>query len=144
MNLKDLPFPVYGDTSFRDKCPPESVEQVTFFGWIRREYPETWGLIALHPRNEQSLKGGQHQRMILQKAEGLTKGASDIVIPGAPAFICELKRQDHTKSKWQPGQIEYLTAAQNAGCFVCVALGAVSASKAFGDYLAGLKGQVRS
>lgn len=136
MNLHDLPFPVYGDTSFRGKCPKESAEQITFFNQLRGVYPDTWGRLALHPRNEQQLRGGQHRGLIKQKAEGMTPGASDIVIPGAPAFVCELKRQDHTQSKWQDGQIEYLTAANDAGCFVCVALGWKAAWGAFGDYLA--------
>ena len=30
MRLSDLPFPVYGDPSFRGKCPTEALEQVTF------------------------------------------------------------------------------------------------------------------
>ncbi len=34
-----------------------------------------------------------------------------------------MKRRDHTQSAWQDGQIEYLTAAQEAGAFACVALG---------------------
>lgn len=131
MRLTDLPFPVYGDVSFRGNCPKESLEQITFFNWLRTEYPDTWGALALHPRNEQQLRGGQHRGMIRQKAEGMTPGASDIVIPGLPAFVCELKRLDHTKSKWQEGQVEYLTAAQAAGCFVCVALGHKAAIEAF-------------
>lgn len=135
MNLHDLPFPIYGNTSFRGKCPKESAEQITFFNWLRTEYPETWGKLALHPRNEQQLRGGQHRGLIRQKAEGMTLGASDIVIPGASAFVCEMKRQDHTQSKWQNGQVEYLTAAHDAGCFVCVALGYRGAKAAFLDWL---------
>lgn len=135
MNLHDLPFPIYGNTSFRGKCPKESAEQITFFNWLRTEYPETWGKLALHPRNEQQLRGGQHRGLIRQKAEGMTPGASDIVIPGASAFVCEMKRQDHTQSKWQNGQVEYLTAAHDAGCFVCVALGYRGAKAAFLDWL---------
>lgn len=134
MNLHDLPFPVYGDTGFRGKCSAEALEQVTFFNRLRREYPETWGRLALHPRNEQQLRGGQFQGMTRQKAEGMTPGASDIVIPGARSFVCELKRRDHTKSKWQDGQIEYLTAAHEAGAFVCVALGYQAAWQAFCDW----------
>jgi len=61
----------------------------------------------------------------------MTKGASDIVIPGCPSFVCELKRQDHTQSKWQDGQEEYLVSAAKGGSFVCVALGAVAAWEAF-------------
>lgn len=123
MNLKGLPFPIFGNVNFRGKCPVESVEQITFFSNLRREYPDTLGVLAIHPRNEQMLRGGQFRGMIRQKAEGMTPGASDVVIPGAPSFVCEIKRADHTKSKWQPGQIEYLIGAQNAGAFACLALG---------------------
>ena len=57
-------------------------------------------------------------------------GASDIIIPAAPAFCCELKRLDHTKSSWQKGQIDFLLAAQQQGAFCCVALGYLAALEA--------------
>ena len=136
MNLKALPFPVFGDKSFRGKCPPESVEQITFFSRLRREYPDTWGALALHPRNEQQLRGGQFRGIVRHKAEGMTPGASDIVIPARVGFVCEMKRADHTKSRWQPGQVEYLTAAQDAGAFACVALGHGGAWEALQAWLA--------
>lgn len=135
MNLKQLPFDVYGDTSFRGACPKETAEQVTFFSQLRREYPDSWGALALHPRNEQQLRGGQHRALIRHKAEGMTPGASDVIIPARVSFVCEIKRQDHTKSRWQPGQVEYLTAAQEAGAFACVALGWRGAWDALQDWL---------
>ena len=128
-------IPLYGDAKFRGACPKEDVEQVSFFNKIRREYPTSWGLIALHPRNEGLVYGGQFANMIKRKAEGMTTGASDIVIPGQPSFVCEMKRLDHTKSAWQDGQIAYLGAAQETGSFVCIALGAKAAWVAFQDYL---------
>lgn len=120
---------VYGDTSKRGQCPSETAEQVTFFNAIRREYPESWGRIALHPRNEGKKTFAQVAR---EKAEGMTNGAPDIVIG---SFYCELKRQDHTQSEWQKGQLEYLEAAQDCGMFVCVALGYEAAMQAFREYL---------
>lgn len=124
---------VYGSIDYRNKkCPPEAVEQVTFFNKLRREYPTTYGLIALHPRNEGDRT---HYQTAKQKAEGMTPGASDIIIPGAPAFVCEMKRQDHTMSKWQPGQLEYLEASQEAGAFVCVALGYAAAWEALCEWM---------
>ena len=123
MRLFDLPFLVFGDPSFRGKCPTEALEQVTFFARLRREYPATWGALAIHPRNEGLKEKGQFASVQRHAAEGMTKGAADIIIPGRPAFVCELKRQDHTKSSWQDGQVEYLTAAHEAGAFACVALG---------------------
>jgi len=135
MKLKNLPFPVYGDTEFRGKCPKEDQEQIAFFGELRRLYPDTWGALAIHPRNEQLLKGGQFSRVAKHRAEGMTKGASDIVIPARVSFVCELKRQDHTLSTWQAGQVEYLTAAHDAGAFACVALGWRGAWEAFEAWL---------
>lgn len=126
---------LYGDYSYRGDCASESVEQITFFSRLRREYPLTYGAIAIHPRNEQQLKGGQFRSLNKHKAEGMTPGAADIVIPGNPSFVCEMKRRDHTKSKWQDGQIEYLSACNDAGAFVCVALGCDAAKQAFNDYL---------
>jgi hypothetical protein len=70
-----------------------------------------------------------------EKAEGMTKGASDVIIVANPAFVCEIKRRDHTKSAWQDGQIEFLKAAQELGAFVCIALGADAATEAFGVYM---------
>ena len=118
---------VYGYQKYRNKkCPPESAEQITFFNVLRREYPEL-GAMAIHPRNEGKRSIQQTQR---QKAEGMTPGASDIIIPGCPTFVCEMKRQDHTLCKWEPEQIAYLEQCQKNGAFVCVALGYKAALEA--------------
>lgn len=128
-------IPLYGDPSYRGKCPPEAAEQASFFSRLRREYPTRWGLIALHPRNEGLLDKGQFSAIIKHKAEGMTAGAADIIIPAARSFVCEMKRVNPTLSKWQDGQVEYLEAAQKAGAFACVALGAVAAWVAFTFWL---------
>jgi len=122
---------VFGDTSYRGRCPSESLEQVTFFARLRREYPEL-AKVAIHPRNE-----GQrhHAQTMKQKAEGMTKGASDIIIPMTPAFVCELKRRDHAKSTISSEQIEYLEACQSLGSFACVALGCDAAFDALKHFL---------
>jgi hypothetical protein len=121
-------LPVYGDTDYRNKkCPVESAEQITFFNTLRREYQDSYGLIAIHPRNEGKRTFSQVAR---QKAEGMTPGASDIIIPGNPSFVCELKRLDHTLCGWEDGQVEYLEAAMKNGSFVCVALGHKAALEA--------------
>ena len=119
---------VYGDLSYREKkCPRESAEQITFFNWLRREYPDI-AKVATHIRNEGVRT---HAQTAKQRAEGMKTGASDIMIPASPAFVCELKRVDHTQSKWQDGQQEYLLAASALGAFTCVALGHVAAIEAF-------------
>jgi hypothetical protein len=115
---------VFGDVSYRNKkCHSESIEQITFFNYIRVREP-----LAFHCKNDGKKSYGQAAR---QKAQGLTKGVPDIIIPAKVPFLCELKRQDHTCSKWQDGQQEYLLLAQEKGCFVCVALGHQAAINAY-------------
>ena len=123
---------VYGDLNYRGACPKEALEQVTFFNRLRREYPDTLGVIAFHVRNEGKRT---HLEAATHKAEGMTAGAPDILIPGAPAFVCELKRRDHTQSELRTAQLTYLRAAQAAGCFVCVALGVDAAWEALREYM---------
>lgn len=124
-------LPIYGRIDYRGACPRETLEQVTFFRRLRDAYPDTLGRIALHPRNEGKRTHSQTDR---EKAEGMALGASDVIIPAKVPFVCEIKRQDHTKNTWQPGQIEYLEAAHNEGAFVCVALGVDAAWEALNDW----------
>ena len=124
-------LPTY-DSGFRGKCAKEAAEQATFFNRIRKQYPDSWGVIATHIKNE----GIRTQIQIdKDRAQGLKKGASDIIIPGCPSFVCELKRKDRTQSQWQDGQLEYLKAAQECGSFVCVAFGVDQAWLAFQDFI---------
>lgn len=136
MRLNNLPpgVLVFGDQNFRGKCPTEDQEQMTFFNKLRRVHPDTWGKLALHPRNEGLVRGGQFSAVARHKAQGMTPGAADIIIPARVAFVCELKRQDRTLSSWQDGQVEYLDAAAKAGAFACVALGWQGAWEAFGAW----------
>lgn len=127
---------LYGDASYRGSCPRESVEQVTFFAELRKRYPDTAGAVAIHPKNEEKRHGKQFNQLAMDKAMGLTPGASDVVIPGAPSLCIEIKRQDHTKSKWQDGQRDYLEAAQAMGAVACVALGWEAAMQAVEEWLA--------
>ena len=131
MRLDGLPFRVFGDPSWRGKCPTEIIEQVTFFNRLRREFHDNWGSLAIHPRNEGLKTGGQILAVRRYQAEGMTKGAADIIIPARRSFVCEMKRRDRTLCAWQDGQVAYLTAAHNAGAFACVALGYVAAWEAF-------------
>lgn len=85
----------------------------------------------IHPRNEGKRTYNQTTK---QKSEGLTKGASDIIIPGKPAFVCELKRKDKTKSRVEPEQIDYLAASIDLGAFGCIAYGHASAIEAFHEW----------
>lgn len=128
MTPRNLPVPHYGGT-FKGACPLEAIEQISFFNKIRADYPETWGLLAVHIRNEDKL--GTAQAMKRHKLEGLTTGASDIQIPGRPSFVCEMKRADPAKSSLSQEQSDYLVAAQSAGAYACIAFGALAAWDAF-------------
>lgn len=137
MTIKPLPgICLYGDQKFRDKnCPRESAEQITFVNHVRARHPETFGLILLHPKNEGQLINGQFSAVSKSRAMGMAKGAADIIIPGNPAFVCEIKRADRTQSEISDEQIAYLYAAKSAGAFVCVALGHMAAIDAFNDWV---------
>lgn len=123
---------VYGRPDYRGDCPQELAEQITFFQWLRVQHPALHR-IAVHPRNEGKRS---YQQARMQRLEGaLNPGAADVIIPAGRSFVCEIKRRDHTKSRWQKGQLEYLEAAHNAGAFVCVALGADAAMEALACYI---------
>lgn len=121
-------IPIWGNPDFRGKCPAETLEQVTFFARLRRGFPDSFGLLALHPRNEGKRT---HLQAAKEKSEGMVTGATDIVIPARVAFVCELKRRDHTQSEIAEEQLAYLRAAKDAGAYACVALGCDAAWEAF-------------
>lgn len=125
---------VHGDVKYRNKkCPRETAEQITLFAELRKRYPAI-GAIAIHVRNEGKRTWEQ---AAMHKAEGMISGACDIIIPGRPSLVMELKRKDHTVSHWQEGQQEYLEAARDAGSYVCVALGWEAALEAITNWWEG-------
>lgn len=127
---------VYGDKSYKGKCREEWAEQVDFVAWMRL-YHQDYAAVMVHPKMEGRRSWGQ---IAMQKKDGsINRGASDIVIPACPPFVCEIKRTDHRKSKWQPGQIDYLDNAKKMGAWVCVGLGFDGAKLAFNDYLKSTK-----
>ena len=115
---------VYGDKSFRGDCPREDVELATFWNQLCPELRKR----AWHTENE-GKRNHEKSRM-----KGQLKGVSDIVVIGAPPLIIEMKRQDHTKSRWQDGQLEFLKACHEAGAMVCIALGYKSALEAVEEW----------
>ena len=124
---------IYGNVRHRDpRCPKETLEQITFFNRLRTQYPTSYGKIGLHIRNEGDK---HHAQVVTEKAEGMVTGVSDIVIPGNPTFVCELKRRDHTLSTLSKEQVMYLRAAQQAGAFVCIALGCDAAWEGFQEWV---------
>lgn len=137
MIVKPYPgIPLYGNQKYRNKkCPRETVEQCTFVNSIRAQYPDSYGLILIHPENERKLINGQFSAVSKSRAMGMAPGASDIIIPGNPSFVCEIKRADRTLSDLSEEQLAYLYAAKEAGSFVCIALGHEAAINAFNDWL---------
>lgn len=91
----------------------------TFFNLLRCQYPRHYK-IAIHVRNEGKRTHGQIAR--IRHEGGFVKGAADIIIPGAPTFVCEMKSRSRS-ARLSKEQVEYLTAAREAGAFACVALG---------------------
>lgn len=119
---------IYGDIHFRDKnCRSEAAEQKEFFSRLKEHRPYFFA-VAIHPKNE----GLRDYKQAAQDAVlgALNTGASDIIIPARIAFVCEMKRADHTQSSISKSQIRYLEAAQGLGSFSCVALGADAAWQA--------------
>ena len=111
---------VFGDVNYRNpRCPIESTEQITFFNELKIKHPEI-AMMATHVKNEGKKTIGT---AVKDAREGLNAGFPDIVIVGSPVCLIELKRVDHTKSKWQKGQKEFLIEAEKRGAFACVALG---------------------
>ena len=126
---------VFGDVCFMGDCPTEDAELITFFNELAKLYPSL-AKVAIHPDNEGLVLGSGHLHHARQKAKGaIKKGAADIVICGNPTFVCEMKRQDHTKSRWQDGQLEFLEYGLKNGAFVCIALGYESALEAVKDWI---------
>lgn len=126
----------YGDLDFRGECPKEDAELITFFNELAKHYPHL-SSVAIHPDNEGKVSGSGFTYHSRQKAKGaINKGASDIIIIGNPTFVCEMKRQDNSKSRWQDWQLEFLENSQKQGAFVCVAFGYKAALEAVKDWQA--------
>lgn len=118
------------DSGYRGDCPLESAELKTFFNQIRGKYPDTWGKLAFHQRNEGKKT---HAQVQVEKMEGATAGVCDIIV--APGFYCELKRKDRTKSRLPPVEKQFLELVAERGGFACIAYGWEQAWVAFNEWL---------
>lgn len=109
------------------KQPSEDAEMATFFNGL----PQKYKAVALHIRNEGRRTNRQ---MTWEKARGgFIKGASDILIPGAPAFVCELKSLSKT-ARVSKEQIAYLENSAALGAFSCLCYGYEAAMEAFNEW----------
>lgn len=121
------------ESNYTGPCPSENAVQVTFFNRIRREYPDTYGKIATHIKNEGKRT---RQQAAKDKADGMVKGASDIVIPAGVPFVFEVKKKCmKTAAPLTKDQQEYLEAAARLGAFAGIAYGIDALWEAWLDYL---------
>lgn len=125
-------IPTYGNPEYRGKCPRETAEHVTCINWVKAQYPQTYGKLIFHPKLDGKKSYAQINK---EKMEGVISGVPDIVVPGCPTGLFEIKRKDPTKSKWQKGQQPYLLTAQEQGAWVCVCLGHESFMEAFREWV---------
>lgn len=121
---------VYGNLEYRDtKCPREDGEAQTLVNQVRKRYPD---ILFMHVKNEGKKTKAQAD---FDRSMGMLSGASDFLFLGSPSMCLELKRKDHTLSKWQPKQQEFLIKAQEQGCFACVCFGWEAGLQAVEDWL---------
>lgn len=127
--MSDYGYRIYGKANHVDS-PTESALMISFFSWLRSEHPE-YAAIATHIPNEGKRS---YQKAHLMRAEGMTKGAADVVIPCNPPFVMELKT---CKKGARPSadQKKYLERARRLGAFSCIAYGIDAAKLAFCEYL---------
>ena len=134
IQISQLPewLPLYGNRAFRGDCPLEMHEQKAFVKAVRKLYPQTWGKLITHIKNE-----GQRSELETYHdiGMGMMPGAADILIIAKTPLVLELKRRDPTKSSFSQDSISYLQAAQTQGAFVCGALGFDGAWAAFEAWL---------
>lgn len=120
----------YGDLDFRDKnSAKEDLVVQTIVNQVRKRYPY---VLFTHIKNEGKRTKAQ---MDFDKSMGLLGGVSDLVFFGNPMMVMEVKRKDHTLSKWQPYQQEFLIETQKQGVFSCVVLGWEAGMEAVEDWL---------
>ena len=137
---------IYGDVKFRGDCPLEDSCLASFFAWVRYQYPQYANLI-FHPETEMPVNGGSsfayHAK---SKAKGRVDNLPDVIcLPistGAPAFCCELKRRDISKSLQSKSRKEHfnkqlliLRSHFEHGAVVSVALGFDNLKKSFEEYV---------
>ena len=119
---------IYGQQE-KGKHPRENAEMITFFNELRDKFPEL-SILATHIKNEGKRTAQQIEK---DKAEGLVTGFPDIVILGAPAFVCEMKSK-RKGSKASEDQLDVLEAADKNGAFACIAYGYKAALEAVEEW----------
>jgi len=123
-------LPKFGTLKKSNDNPKEDYVLSSIVSRIRIDYPNTYGLVAFHVKNESKRTTGQTRA---DKAKGLTKGVSDLIVIGNPTLCMEIKCDD--SCYFESGQLEFLEQAQKNGAFVCLAVGYDGAKEAFNHWL---------
>ena len=123
-------LPKFGDLPKSTSNPAEDYVLSSLISRIRNDYPSTYGLVAFHVKNESKRTTGQIRA---DKAKGLTKGVSDLIVIGNPTLCMEIKKDN--SCRFEDGQLEFLQQAQKQGAFVCLVIGYQGAKDAFEYWL---------
>ena len=123
-------LPKFGDLPKCTSNPSEDYVLSSLISRIRNDYPSSYGLVAFHVKNESKRTTGQIRA---DKAKGLTKGVSDLIVIGNPTLCMEIKKDN--SCRFENGQLEFLEQAQKQGAFVCLAVGYKGAKDAFEYWL---------
>ena len=122
-------LPKFGDLPKSTSNPAEDYVLSSLISRIRNDYPSSYGLVAFHVKNESKRTTGQIRA---DKAKGLTKGVSDLIVVGNPTLCMEIKKDN--SCRFEDGQLEFLQQAQKQGAFVCLAIGYQGAKDAFEEW----------
>ena len=123
-------LPKFGDLPKAASNPAEDYVLSSLISRIRNDYPSSYGLVSFHVKNESKRTTGQIRA---DKAKGLTKGVSDLIVIGNPTLCMEIKKA--TSCRFVTGQPEFLEQSQQQGAFVCLAIGYQGAKDAFEYWL---------
>jgi hypothetical protein len=97
-------LPVFGDLPKSKDNPAEDYVLSSLISRIRKDYPSSYGLVSFHVKNESRRTMGQIRA---DKAKGLTKGVSDLIVIGNPTLCMEIKKDN--SCRFEDGQLEFLT-----------------------------------
>ena len=142
----ELGIEIKGDPSYRGDCPIEDSDLASFFSWVRYNYPQYESLIFHCETEFNPTSASSYAYHTKSKAKGRLDGIADIVcLPvssGAPAFLCELKRLDVSKSLASKKRKEHfetqlllLSSQKSFGNIAIVALGLEATKTAFKEYI---------
>ncbi|AUR92543.1 hypothetical protein NVP1173O_67 [Vibrio phage 1.173.O._10N.261.55.A11] len=142
----ELGIEIYGDLGYRGDCPLEDSDLASFFAWVRYNYPQYESLIFHCETEFNPTSASSYAYHTKSKAKGRLDGIADIVcLPvssGAPAFLCELKRLDISKSLASKKRKEHfetqlllLSSQKSFGNIPIVALGLEATKTAFKEYI---------